>query len=329
MDKILGIGNALLDAVIRVEDDQLTTRLGLIKNGMTLQNDTTYTTLHQAVAGMPATYCTGGATANVILNMAALGGRVGFLGKVGNDENGARYREAFTQAGVKAHFAVDTTKATGICHSFVDTEGQRTMATYLGAAGNIQPEDITPELVRGYSYLFIEGYLVQDHNLVRHIIKVAKAEGIKVITDLSSHNIVAEERAFFAEMLNDVDIVFANEEECRAFTQEPAHKGIAMLAKHCPIAIVKTGADGVIVQQGKEVVKTSAKEVTNVIDTTGAGDGFAAGFLYTLAKGHSLERCAVVGTLVAAEIIQNIGAILPESRWERLGEKVRRVLEAD
>lgn len=328
MDKILGIGNALVDAVIRVNDDQLTERIGLVKNGMTLQNDTTYATLMKSVEGMESVCCTGGATANTILNMAALGGRVGFLGKVGDDAYGRLYTEAFAKAGVKAHFVIDAEKPTGVCHSFVDTEGQRTMATYLGAAGAIKPEDITPELMRGYTYIFLEGYLVQDHDLVCHIISVAKAEGVKLITDLSSHNIVAEERTFFAEMLREVDIVFANEAECEAFTGKTAEKGLALLAESCGIAVVKVGENGVLMQRGSEVVKTAAVEVPHVIDTTGAGDGFAAGFLYTLAKGHSLERCAVVGTLVAAEIIKHVGAILPEDRWERLGEKVRRILEA-
>lgn len=328
MDKILGIGNALLDAVIVVSDDQLTSQLGLVKNGMTLQSDASYAALIQAVEGMEKTCCTGGATANTILNMAYLGGRVGYIGKIGQDDNGQLYRNALVSAGVKDHFVTDNTKPTGICHAFVDPNGQRTMATYLGAAVNLVPEDITPELVRGYSYVFIEGYLVQNHDLVRRILSVAKAEGVKVITDLSSHNIVAEERSFFAEMLDSVDIVFANEEECEAFTGKPARKGLEDLAAHCDIAVVKTGANGVLVQRGSEIVKTAAIEVPNVIDTTGAGDGFAAGFLYTLAQGHSLERCAVVGGLVAAEIIQGLGAIVPEARWERLAKKVRRVLEA-
>ncbi len=327
MDRILGIGNALVDALVVVKEEKLLDELHLPKGSMQLIDRNTYEAITARTAKMEGSKATGGSAANTILSLAHLGAKPGFIGKVSHDDNGKMYVEQFEQKGVKMIMQYDELP-TGICTSFVTPDGQRTMATYLGAAVNMQPEELTAEMFEGYTYIYIEGYLVQNHALITRIVNLAKEVGLKIVLDLASYNVVEDNREFFTRLLQDVDIVFANEDECEAFTGKSVRKGLAEIAQLCNVAVVKVGKDGVWVQRDNEIVQVAAVDVPKVIDTTGAGDAFAAGFLYAYARHHSLERCAVVGNLVAGEIIQGLGAGLDSDRWEQLVKKVERVLQA-
>lgn len=187
----------------------------------------------------------------------------------------------------------------------------------------MKAEDLSLEMFKGYAYLFIEGYLVQDHDMILRAIELAKEAGLQICLDMASYNIVEEELDFFSLLINKyVDIVFANEEEAKAFTGKEPEEALDIIAKMCSIAIVKLGARGSIIRKGTEEIRVEAVPVEKVVDTTGAGDYFAAGFLYGLTCGYSLEKCARIGSLLSGDVIQVIGAELPEVQWEKIKKEI-------
>lgn len=188
-------------------------------------------------------------------------------------------------------------------------------------------EELTLELFKGYTYLYIEGYLVQDHTMILRAIELAKEAGLQVCLDMASYNIVENDLDFFTMLINKyVDIVFANEEEAKAFTGKEAKEALSEIAQMCSIAIVKLGAKGSYIKKGTEEIRIQAVPVEKAIDTTGAGDYFAAGFLYGLICGYSLEKCASIGSILSANIIQVIGANMPKERWDEIKLNINAVL---
>jgi sugar/nucleoside kinase (ribokinase family) len=205
---------------------------------------------------------------------------------------------------------------TGRAISLISLDSERTFATYLGAAVELAPDRITEELFRGYSIFHMEGYLVQSQDLVRKAFQLAKQEKLLISLDMASFNVVEENLDFLKEMaLQYVDIIFANEEEARSFTGKPPEEALIDLSGMCEIAIVKTGRTGSLIKRGNEVYKIGIVEVESV-DTTGAGDLYATGFLYGLVKGCSLKRCGEIGALLSAKVIEVIGARMEDTQWD-------------
>lgn len=316
MKKILGLGNALVDALVAV-DDEVLAELGLPKGAMQLIDKASRLALEERFAATDTKRATGGSACNTIKALASAGAAAGLVGKVGADEAGRFFRESATKSGIDACLLVDALP-TGLCTSLITPDGQRTLATYLGAAANLQPDDLQPAMFEGFGYLYIEGYLVQNHALMLRAVELARRFGMTVCIDLASYNIVEAERDFFAELLRQTDIVFANEEEARAFASAEPEAALETLAGFCPTAVVKVGARGVLAASGAERVALPALPVETVVDTTGAGDYFAAGFLYEHARGASLERCAATGALFASHVIQEVGAELPDACWQAI-----------
>ncbi len=189
------------------------------------------------------------------------------------------------------------------------------MATYLGAAADLKPEELTGEIFSNYSILYIEGYLVQDHRLIETAIDLARAGGLKIAIDLSSFNIVEENLEFLQKLISEkVDIVFANEEEALAFTGKEPKQAATDIASVCEIAVVKIGKAGSIIQRGEERVNVAIIKA-KALDTTGAGDNYAAGFLYGFTNGFSLEKCGRIAALVSGKAVEVMGAKLPDANW--------------
>lgn len=315
MKQVIGIGNALVDALFRVPGDGILEELGLPKGSMQLIDTERYREIGQRMQDVPQALATGGSACNTILALARMGGAPGAIGKIGDDEYGRFFAENCRQSGIRPHLLGDTLP-TGVASTFITPDGQRTFGTYLGAAARMTAEDIEADWFEGYGYLYIEGYLVQNHQLIERVADMARERGLKVCLDLASYNIVEADRAFFAHLLTKTDIVFANEEEARAFTGKAPAEALAELAGICETAVVKTGADGAMAQSGAETAHTPAVPVPAVIDTTAAGDFFAAGFLHAHAGGRRLEACLRCGAVLAAEVIQTVGTKLAEDVWE-------------
>ena len=200
--------------------------------------------------------------------------------------------------------------------ALVSTDSERTFATYLGAAVELAAADIDPNIFNGYQYFHIEGYLVQNHDLIGEAVKTAKEKGLKVSLDLASFNVVEENREFLKTIIaNYVDIVFANEEEAKAFTGKNPEEALLELAHMCDYAVVKIGKQGSLIKHGDEQIQVGIIGI-DAFDTTGAGDLYAAGFLYGLVHHLSLKKCGEMGALLSGKVIENLGAKISDKGWE-------------
>lgn len=319
MDKVLGIGNALVDILAQVENDVILGELDLPKGSMQLIDTERYLKVQERIAALRPQRTTGGSACNTVLAIAQMGGSPGLIGKVGRDEPADFFASYFRSHGIEARLLRDLTLPTGVASTFISPDGQRTFGTYLGAAAALSADELQAEWFDGYGYFYIEGYLVQNHALIRRAVELAQEAGLKVCIDLASYNIVQDDREFFGELLRQTDIVFANEQEACAFTGvDDPQRNVETLARMCELAVVKVGKRGVLVRRGHEQVHCPARDVPHVVDTTAAGDYFAAGFLYALSRGHGLLTCARLGSLLAGHIIEVVGTALPPETWQRI-----------
>lgn len=314
MIRLLGIGNALTDVLISIESDDLLQELGLPKGSMQLIDQKQFDHIHTRVADFPKQLVCGGSAANTVTGASRLGVDSAFIGKIHMDEVGLNYKRDLRSYGVRAYL-MNGYQASGQSLVFISPDGERTFATYLGAAANLMPDEIRPEFFQNTSLLYVEGYLVQNHSLILQAVQMAKDAGLKVALDLASFNVVEEHLDFLKEIIDSsVDYVFANEEEAKALTGMQPEEALESIARHVEIAIVKIGKDGAMAQCGKERIHVPAVDA-NCIDTTGAGDLFAAGFIYGLFSGKSLSECARYGTITAGKTIESIGSKMSNADW--------------
>ncbi|WP_373135113.1 adenosine kinase [Phocaeicola plebeius] len=327
MDKIIGMGNALVDVLVRIDDDSLLEKLHLPKGSMQLIQEDTLSEIRKYTSGMKIHRSTGGSAGNTVCALAALGANPGFIGKVGQDETGTFFGDTLRQRGVNALLATCDLPS-GIASTFISTDGERTFGTYLGAAATLRAEDLSRKMFAGYNYLYIEGYLLQDHDLMLRAVQLAKEEGLQVCLDMASYNVVEAERDFFDQLIvKYVDIVFANESEALAYTGKAPHEALEEIASKCSIAVVKTGKEGSLVKKGTEVIQLLSCPIDNVLDTTGAGDFYAAGFMYGLTCGYSLEKCVQISTILATAVIQEVGTTLPAKKWDEIKLNIESLLQ--
>lgn len=212
----------------------------------------------------------------------------------------------------------------GIAIALVSPDGERTFATHLGAAIELSPDHLNTKLFEGYSLFYVEGYLVQNEALLHKALELAKTAGLTVALDLSSYNVVEAKKEFLQAILEPfVDVVFANEEEALALTGTPPEEALGYLAQKCRIAVVKTGEKGSLVQSGNAVHQIAAIPSTP-LDTTGAGDLYASGFLFGLLNEMPLERCGKIGSLLAGNVIRVVGAKMDEQHWVVLRQLIEK-----
>lgn len=311
MKKVIGLGNCLVDILVQLQDERLLTELALPEGSMQIIDDIEKEKIDLRLQYEKTSKVPGGSAANTIKALAHEGVEVGFIGKVANDANGAFFANELKTLGVTTQLVVSASGATGEATTFISHNGQRTFATYLGVSSTLGVDDVLPKMLEGYDILYVEGYLVQNYSLMDYVMQTAKQMGMTICLDLASYNIVEEQRGFFTYLLEQfVDIVFANEEESRALTEKNPAQALTQLASLCDIAVVKLGAGGSSAQRGDEVARIPAEPVEKVVDTTGAGDFFAAGFLSALINGASLEDCLRRGGQLSAKVIQQVGVTI-------------------
>lgn len=321
---VLGVGNALVDIMIALENDEILQHFGLPRGSMTLVDSIQSAAIYQATFPWHRHMTTGGSAANTIHTLASLGARCGYIGKITPDELGAAFQNEFLEKGINPHLLYSET-GTGRVMAMVSSDSERTMATWLGAAAELVPQDFSPELMKSYGYLYVEGYLVQDHQLIETILKTGHEAGLIVAIDLSSYNIVEQNRDFLQTLITlYVDIVFANEEEAMAYTGSAPAEAVKAIAGQCGLAVVKTGKSGSLILEGNNLLKIEPVSTT-AIDTTGAGDSYSAGFLYGLTKGLSLRQCGDIASLVSSKVVEILGAKIPETSWPELLLKVKEI----
>jgi sugar/nucleoside kinase (ribokinase family) len=308
---VVGIGNAIVD-VLTHADDRFLERHALNKGTMTLIDAATADSLYAAMG--PAVEVSGGSAANTIAALASLGGKGAFIGKVRDDQLGGIFRHDILSLGItyRTTPAADG-PSTGRCLVFVTPDAHRTMQTFLGASAELGPEDVDEELIASSRVTYLEGYL-WDRPRAREAF--AKAAGIahqarhRVALSLSDPFCVDRHRADFADLIDShIDVLFANEDEIVSLYQ--VHSFDAALQRvrhHCEVAVLTRSEKGSVVVANSEIHIVDAEPAVQVIDTTGAGDAFAAGFLFGYTRGMGLDACARIGSVAAAEVISHFGA---------------------
>ena len=323
MKSILGIGNALTDILAILPDDSLLKKFHLPLGSMQHVDMETGDRIWEALKAYGVKYVPGGSAANTMTCTSIFGMPSGYIGKIGNDELGHLFKSTMEQFGVRMNMLYGT-KSSGRCMVFITgANAERTFADYMGAALEMGPEDLRPEYFEGYDYFHIEGYLVQNQELISTAVRMAKAAGCIISIDMASYNVVESNDAFFHNLVeNYVDIVFANESEAKAFTKMEPEEAIVELARHCRIAVVKIGKDGSMVRCGDEqyFIRPWPAEP---VDATGAGDTYAAGFLYAHALGMPLKVCGEVGSVIAAKVVEVVGTKIDVPRWKTAKQEIR------
>lgn len=317
---VVGIGNAIVDVIAHADDAFLAAQ-GFAKGAMTLIDTDRAEALYAAMG--PAVESSGGSAGNTMAGIASLGGRPAFIGKTRDDLLGQVYRHDTTAIGVR----FDTPAApdgapTGRCLIMVTPDGQRTMGTFLGISADLGPDDVDPDTIAGAEITYLEGYLFDPppaQAAFRKAAEIAHQAGRRVALSLSDPFCVGRHRAAFRELvLGQVDVLFANEAEiCALYETDDFEKAATAVRGHVAIAALTRSAAGSIVLTDKLSYTVAAAPVARVVDTTGAGDLYAAGFLYGLTQGLPLPTCGKLGSLCAAEIISHVGA-RPEARLSEL-----------
>jgi sugar/nucleoside kinase (ribokinase family) len=321
MSKVLGMGNALVDIIARIKNDKLLEQFGLPRGSMTLVDLDTSNFIHAETAGMPKSRASGGSAANTIHGLAHLGIETGFVGTVGNDDMGKFFKRDMEVNKIKP-ILFRTMNETGRAMALISRDTERTFATYLGAAIDLSAEDISHGIFKGYDYFYIEGYLIQDREMFEKALRLAARAGLIICLDLASYNVVDQNVDYFKSMISQyVDILFANEEEIRSLTGKSPEEGAMEIKDICNMVVIKLGAEGSFCICEEGTVRVGARP-SKAIDTTGAGDLFAAGFIYGHMKGHSAETCGKIGAILAGKVIEVIGAKLDEPHWELLRREI-------
>jgi sugar/nucleoside kinase (ribokinase family) len=308
---VLAIGNALVDVIAHV-DNEFLDRHGLAKGSMALIDAARAETFYDLMP--PAIEMSGGSAGNTIVGVASLGGRAAYIGRVRDDQLGQVFQHDMRAAGVAFDVPLASTgPSTGRCLIAVTPDAQRTMQTYLGASSELTPADIQPDLVASAGVTYLEGYLWDPPLAKEAFVKAARVAhetGRKVALTLSDSFCVDRHRADFVDLVDHhIDILFANQAELESL-YEVSDFGAAAAAVRgrCEIAAITRSALGSVVVAGDASIVVPAAPVETVVDTTGAGDLYAAGFLYALARGMSLADCGRIGGIAAGEVISHFGA---------------------
>ncbi|QUS37465.1 adenosine kinase [Tardiphaga alba] len=321
---VLAIGNAIFDVLVQTDDKFLADH-GMAKGGMALIDEARAKAIYEAMG--PATEMSGGSAANTIVGLASLGANVAYVGKVKDDQIGKLYTHDIRSAGVAYETAPAAAgPATGCSYILVTPDGERTMNTYLGAAQDLGPEDIDVAAIAASHYVYLEGYLWDPSSAKEAFIKASKIAhdaGRKVALTLSDAFCVGRYRDEFLDLMRTgtVDIIFANESELGSLYQtEDFDKAVAELGKDVKLGVVTRSEKGCVVVSGSDIVAVPAHKIEKLVDTTGAGDLFAAGFLFGLVRNAGYENAGKLGAMAAAEVIQHIGA-RPQVSLKELAQK--------
>ncbi len=324
---VVGIGSPCVDLIYNVDDD-------FLKNTNLNKGDGQYASNWESFSsvlekgnrlGSFKGRATGGSASNTIKGLSCLQNKAAILGKLGSDPSGLFYRKVADNLNIRllAETSKEPTMQVAI---FVTKDHQRTFFTYLGSSLHLPNETLSPDLFKTVQLVHFDGYVIDEFSFdfVEKAMKLAKDSGAKVSIDLGCARVATTHREEVLHLLqNYVDVVFGNESEVEALLKKPASEGCALLSKYCPVAVTLKGDQGACISsQGKMFLSPASEAI--VIDTTGAGDLFASGFLHGYLKGYSLEDCAWIGNLLGGTIVSVVGAEIPEAIWPTLIEKIKK-----
>lgn len=317
--KIIGVGSPIVDSLAQVSEEFVANIDGA-KGGMELLTSDQIDALIESIEGN-VTQAPGGSAGNSIFAMSRLGDSTTFLGKLGNCKSAEFYKSEFAKLGGDTNRFKTGDVPNGRCVSLVTPDSERTMRTDLGAAMTLSPDEISASDFEGCQHAHIEGYVLFNRDLTFKVLKSAKEAGCTISVDLASFEVVGAAKDILEDLLKDyVDVVFANEDEAKALLgdREDYPEMAKELAKLCKVGVVKIGKDGSFVAEGEEVTTIAPVIAKNAIDTTAAGDFWAAGFLHGWLDGKSHLESGRNGSILGASVVQVMGSVLPESTWDAI-----------
>lgn len=315
MKKVLGMGAALVDILANVSDEWIKAQ-GVEKGGM---NAVDWPQMNRFLMGLQNPMrVPGGSTCNTMVGLSRLGGRACFISKVGDDDLGRLFKQHLINNGVESKMG-HSTAPTGCVFSAVTPDAERSMWTFLGASDFLASKDFVPSLFDDVSLLYAEGYRAFNGDCFKTSFTLARSLGVETALDFSSFNVVNICRETIDDLLDKkmIDIIIANEDEAFAYAGVKEEAALDVLAKKAKIAVVKIGKKGALIAQDGKVTHVEAKMV-KAVDTTGAGDLWASGFLYGYLNGWNMERTGNLASLVASEVVQVMGAQIPDAGWARI-----------
>lgn len=319
----VGVGSALMDILLK-ESDDFVTKTGAPKGGMTLvEADAIEGFISQS--DNDTEFVPGGSACNTIIGIGKLSKKAKFIGKRGNDQLGGELETALKEHNVEPLLEITNTP-TGRVLSIITPDAQRTMYTYLGAAAESSPEEMLAEKFKGAAVVHLEGYLLFNKDLIFAALKAAKDAGAIISLDLAAFTVVEAARDILGEIVKDyVDILLANEDEAKAFTGiENEEESLKKLAENVEIAVLKVGKRGSSISYKGEITKVGILGNGDAVDTTGAGDLWASGFLYGVINGLPIEKCGEIAAACGYEVVQVVGAHIPSEGWKRIRDVVNK-----
>lgn len=321
LTRITGIGNTLVDILIN-ESDQFLVKLGKEKGGMTLVEYKDIEHILSESKKTPA-IIPGGAACNTIVGIGKLGGDARFIGSRGNDAYGELFEKELLDCKVEPLVSI-AKSPTGNSLSVITPDAQRSMFTFLGASTELDPESIIPGMFKDTAISMIEGYLLFNKDLMMAALDAAKVAGTLIALDLASFEVVNASKDILNDIIkNYVDILIANEDEAKAYTgHEDEQKAIENLSQHVTYAVLKIGERGSYVSHNNHITRIKAQSGNAPIDTTGAGDLWAAGFLFGIANDFSIEKSGQIASACGYEVCQVVGTQLPEEAWARIKKMI-------
>jgi sugar/nucleoside kinase (ribokinase family) len=321
MAKLLGMGNALVDIMTQLDKDDYLPVFGLPKGSMTLVDAIKSRSVYDGTGHLQRTIRSGGSAANTIHGAARLGVPSAFMGKIGRDELGEVFVKDLISSNITPSLLYSETES-GRAIALVSPDTERTFATFLGAADELTENDMEEHLFEGFQYFHIEGYLVQNQKLLKKSLEIARSKGMRVSIDMASYNVVDANKEFLQYIVKEyVDIVFANEEEAKVFTGREPSEAVEIIGKSCEVAVVKIGRNGSLVNQQNKTHQVGIIPAHS-IDTTGAGDLYASGFLYGTINNQPVEKCGRIGAILAGKVIEVVGPKIADSDWQEVKELV-------
>ena len=331
---LVGFGAPIMDVVASVPDSFLVHTTGE-KGGMVMVDAAELSRLVALLPSPPA-LTPGGSAANTTFNAARLGLRTTFVGKLGGDDTARAYRDRFARAGVDTNRYKHSTLPNARCLILTTPDAQRTMRTDLGAVFTLSPDEITPADFAGCRHAHVEGYVVFNQALADAVLRGARAAGCSLSLDFASFEVVRASRDWLlAQLATGLDVVIANEDEIRALYPDLPAAGpedysahARRLASHGGTAAVKLGRDGAWIARGDELHRIAPHVVSDAVDSNGAGDAWAAGFLAAYLRGRPLPVCGAVASILGAETVRHFGPIIPDRSWSAVAARTRSLLGA-
>ena len=314
---VVGVGSALMDMLAK-EPDAFMTRLGVEKGGMNLVEQNYIDQLVDQTSSSPS-IVSGGSACNTAIGVAKLGGSGRFVGKMGCDELGKRFKQDLEKNAVEP-VLFNSQTPTGRVLSVITPDAQRSMFTYLGASAEMLPGEISPDCFQGAAVVHVEGYLLFNRDLMMSVLKSAKDSGSLISLDLASFNVVEESMDVLDDIIKEyVDILIANEDEAKAYCGHANEtNALKALAKNADVAVLKLGPRGSLVACRDQITIVAPMGSGDAVDTTGAGDLWASGFLFGMVNGYSFEKSGQLASACGYEVCQVIGAKIPEDGWARI-----------